>query len=430
MKGTGTNKWLHLFALATVLFSMPLIFMGGLVTSKGVGLAVPDYPTSFGYNMFLLPLDQWVGSFGIHEEHSHRLMGSLVGLLILILVVWLWRVEPTGKYRRLVLGIVFLGPCIMALMVLTGIRSDTLMIIAAGVAGAVAVFSFAKILKNLGAVHWWGTMALCIVTVLGVLGGLRVVKVDDRIGIFHGTLAQLLLAVLACIALFTSNWWQSRQTTDNPEDLVPRPVRLYFLIATIFIFLQLVLGATMRHQHAGLPVWDFPMAHGKWWPSTDQASLARYNQERNALQVKLYKAMKATDSRGNPVTFLVTPKGALQKIRSVDINLHMLHRLVAILILGLVLGAVLLMYRKLGIRHALTRIALGWLGLILLQGVLGALTVLKYKPADIATAHVLCGAFTLLTGVIGTLISYTKHLPAMTERGDEGFTMSRAEALG
>ena len=140
--------------------------------------------------------------------------------------------------------------------------------------------------------------------------------------------------------------------------------------------------------------------------------------------------MKATDSRGNPVTFLVTPKGALQKIRSVDINLHMLHRLVAILILGLVLGAVLLMYRKLGIRHVLTRIALGWLGLILLQGVLGALTVLKYKPADIATAHVLCGAFTLLTGVIGTLISYTKHLPAMTERGDEGFTMSRAEALG
>ena len=140
MKGTGTNGWLHFFALATMLFALPLIFMGGLVTSKEVGLAVPDYPTSFGYNMFLLPLDQWVGNFGIYEEHSHRLMGSLVGLLTLILAVWLWRMETTGRSRSLVLSMVFLGPFIMVVMVVTGMRSETLMIIAAGVAGAVAVF--------------------------------------------------------------------------------------------------------------------------------------------------------------------------------------------------------------------------------------------------------------------------------------------------
>ena len=139
MNGTGTNGWLHFFALATMLFALPLIFMGGLVTSKEVGLAVPDYPTSFGYNMFLLPLDQWVGNFGIYEEHSHRLMGSLVGLLTLILAVWLWRMETTGRSRSLVLSMVFLGPFIMVVMVVTGIRSETLMIIAAGVAGAVGI---------------------------------------------------------------------------------------------------------------------------------------------------------------------------------------------------------------------------------------------------------------------------------------------------
>lgn len=430
MNGTGTNGRLHFFALATMLFALPLIFMGGLVTSKEVGLSVPDYPTSFGYNMFLLPLDQWVGNFGIYEEHSHRLMGSLVGLLTLILAVWLWRMETTGRSRSLVLSMVFLGPFIMVVMVVTGMRSETLMIIATGVAGAVAVFSFANILKSWRAVRWWGTLALCMVTVLGVLGGLRVVKVDDRIGIFHGILAQLLLSVLACIALFTSSWWQSRRTADDPKELVPRPVRLYFLFTTTLISLQLVLGATMRHQHAGLPVWDFPMAHGNWWPATDEASLARYNHERNALQAKLYKTRKAVDSHGNPVTFLVTPKGALQKIRSLDINLHMLHRLIAVMIFALVLGMVVLVYRRLGARHVLTRISLAWLGLILVQGILGALTVLKYKPADIATAHVIFGAFTLLTGVIGTLISYTKYLPTMTGKREEGFTMSRTEALG
>ena len=68
-----------------------LICSGGMVTSKNVGLAVPDWPTTFGYNMFLFPVSRWVG--GILFEHTHRLMGSLVGFLTIILAVWLWRLR-------------------------------------------------------------------------------------------------------------------------------------------------------------------------------------------------------------------------------------------------------------------------------------------------------------------------------------------------
>ena len=80
MSENAHSTWLHRFAVFAVCCTFILIGMGGLVTSREAGLTVPDWPTSFGYNMFLLPFDQWLGKFGIFEEHAHRLMASLVGL--------------------------------------------------------------------------------------------------------------------------------------------------------------------------------------------------------------------------------------------------------------------------------------------------------------------------------------------------------------
>ena len=90
--------------MLTVLCTLILICMGGLVTSNEVGLAVPDWPTSFGYNMFLLPLDHWLGKGGVFEEHSHRLMAALVGLLTAIMTGWIWVRETTGKTRIIALS--------------------------------------------------------------------------------------------------------------------------------------------------------------------------------------------------------------------------------------------------------------------------------------------------------------------------------------
>ena len=76
---------LHALALLTAIATFPLICMGGLVTSHHAGMSVPDWPNSYGYNMFLFPPRLWIG--GIFYEHTHRLMGTVVGFLSILLVL-------------------------------------------------------------------------------------------------------------------------------------------------------------------------------------------------------------------------------------------------------------------------------------------------------------------------------------------------------
>src|SRR6266853_2737429 len=108
------NTWLNRFAAFTALATLALVALGGLVTSHGVGMAVPDWPNSYGYNMFWFPVSQWVG--GIFYEHTHRLTAAFVGFLTTVLAVWMWVRETHGKAR-------WLGAGAMALViVLMGVR--------------------------------------------------------------------------------------------------------------------------------------------------------------------------------------------------------------------------------------------------------------------------------------------------------------------
>ena len=89
------NKYqpaLFWFAVLNAIATFLLIGLGGLVTSHEAGMSVPDWPTTYGYNMFLFPVDKWIG--GIFYEHSHRLLASVVGLLTTILALWLWLKDP------------------------------------------------------------------------------------------------------------------------------------------------------------------------------------------------------------------------------------------------------------------------------------------------------------------------------------------------
>src|SRR5574341_1816746 len=95
----GESPWPHRLAILTAGATFLLILAGGLVTGTGAGLAVPDWPTTFGYNMFLYPWSRMVG--GILYEHSHRLIGSIVGLLTVALTLAIWAVEPRRWLRRL-----------------------------------------------------------------------------------------------------------------------------------------------------------------------------------------------------------------------------------------------------------------------------------------------------------------------------------------
>src|ERR1700747_994200 len=93
------NIWLNRFAWFTAAATLFLICSGGMVTSKGVGLAVPDWPTTFGYNMFLFPVSKWIG--GVLFEHTHRLIASTVGVFTIILAIWLWRIEDRAAVKTL-----------------------------------------------------------------------------------------------------------------------------------------------------------------------------------------------------------------------------------------------------------------------------------------------------------------------------------------
>src|SRR5205809_2024063 len=90
------DRWLSRYAALTAAATLLLICVGGLVTSHGAGMAVPDWPNTYGYNMFLFPFSKWIG--GIFYEHTHRLVASSVGFLTLILALWLW-----GRKARLLL---------------------------------------------------------------------------------------------------------------------------------------------------------------------------------------------------------------------------------------------------------------------------------------------------------------------------------------
>src|SRR5204863_724591 len=127
-----------------------------------------------------------------------------------------------------------------------------------------------------------GWIAFGLVQIQGLVGGLRVVLFKDELGIFHATLAQVFLVLLCAITLFTSRWWQSGAGLSSSEDSNPN-LRRYVTLTTVLILGQLVLGETMRHQHAGLAIPDFPLAYGKLWLAVEPASVQLYNQQRLAV---------------------------------------------------------------------------------------------------------------------------------------------------
>ena len=310
------NPWLHRFALFTAIATLLLICSGGMVTSKGVGLAVPDWPTTFGYNMFLFPVSQWVG--GIFFEHTHRLIASTVGFMTIILAFWIWR---TDNRRWL---------------------------------------------------HYLSFAALGAVIIQGILGGLRVTLLQDEIGIFHACLAQAYLGMLVVITLAISQLWRRLPIGHSSSASLRRLARVV-ICTTIFIYLQLGLGATMRHQHRDLSILDFPAAYGAIIPDTSAAKLAEINAWREAR--------------------------ALSDVTRFQIWLQMTHRFVAFIIATGVIASLFLSRRTGPDAGLLSRFSDIWFLLLCCQITLGAWVIWSNKAADIATAHVAVGATMLALGI-------------------------------
>jgi cytochrome c oxidase assembly protein subunit 15 len=320
----ASNPWLFRFAGLTALVTFLLIGLGGLVTSHGAGMSVPDWPNTYGYNMFAFPISKWVG--GIFYEHTHRLLASAVGLLTTILAVWLWLAD-SRKWM-----------------------------------------------------HWLGLAAFLGVVAQGVLGGLRVTMHMDSLGVFHATIAQLFFILICAITLFTSRPWREL-AAGKKSFFVSRSLRTLVLATTLLIFVQLIIAATMRHQHAGLAITDFPLAYGKIWPDTTPDAVAGYN------------ARRVSVTEEAPIT-------------AFQIKLQMAHRAVALGILILVTLCARQSWRQLGGKDPLAKLAIFWLALMFTQIALGAATIWTNKAADVATVHVMVGALSLVTGALWCLIGF------------------------
>lgn len=229
---------LHLLAWITCLCALPLISIGGLVTSTGAGLAVPDWPNSFGYNMFALPWNQWLGAHayqsGVFQEHTHRLLGTVVGFtsIALCAVAW-WRGNATLKLLT--------------------------------------------------------SLLLAAVIVQGLIGGFRVTEHSRLLSFLHGVFGQVVFAFAAVVVLLSGRWW-----LHAPQQTGGRwPVRLA-MVGLGLVVMQLLLGAAMRHDGlrnhltgagAGLAVPDWPTHYGGLIPPTSAAGLAEANAERAALDL-------------------------------------------------------------------------------------------------------------------------------------------------
>ena len=383
MSNTVDQRWLHRFAVFTAVTTLCLIWVGGLVTSHGVGMAVPDWPTSYGYNMFYFPISKWVG--GVFYEHTHRLLAVVVGMLTSVLAAWLWVRETAGRVRWTGLAVIVLLVSMLghrgSKAAEGGLEGVPVHIrVLALLAPVLLAIGIVQAVRTRGSLRWLGMTAFFAVILQGILGGFRVAQMMDALGIFHATLAQMFLVLVSVIALMTSRWWRARGESKLVIYDAGR-LRYLFGFVTGIIFAQLIVGASMRHQHAGLAIPDFPSAYGKWWPATDAESIARYN--RNRIEVT-----------------------ALNPITATQVMLQMGHRIVALSIFVSVAWLAGATRSRLGAHSPVARLAALWFGVILLQVILGAATIWTNKAADLATAHVAVGALSFVIGALATLLTW------------------------
>jgi cytochrome c oxidase assembly protein subunit 15 len=309
-------RWLHRFAWSLAASTLLLIAAGGMVTSTDSGLAVPDWPNTYGQFMFAFPFKNMVG--GIFYEHGHRLIASTVGFLTIILAVWVWRVDARRWMRRL------------------------------------------------------GVIALAAVIVQGVLGGITVLYfLPAPVSVAHAGLAEIFFCLTVAIAVFTSPGWLASSVPPADDGMLRRVA----LATTALIYIQILLGAAMRHTGAGLAIPDFPLAFGRLVPHIWNAGVA----------------------------------------------IHYAHRVGALIVTLAVVALAGHVFRHHRPHRELTRPAAVLLLLVAAQITLGAFVVLSGRQAVINTAHVVNGAVVLVTSLVLTLRAFrVRFAPVIDLPGDEG----------
>lgn len=190
------SRWPHRLAVALVCITFPLILIGSAVTTTQAGMAVADWPNTYGYNLFLYPWQTWIlGPWDIFIEHGHRLFATLVGVLTIAMVVSLWFAEKRVWVWRL--GLVTLGAVLFQ----------------------------------------------------GVLGGMRVLLSARTLAMIHACVGPVFFALCVAMAIFTSERWKRGEPPQKHHGGLK--LQRWALFATVLACIQLVLGAQVRHIAVG-----------------------------------------------------------------------------------------------------------------------------------------------------------------------------------
>jgi heme a synthase len=285
-----SHRWLHRFCCLLAFATFILIVAGASVTSNRAGLAVPDWPTTYGQFMFSFPMSKWVGN--IFYEHGHRLIASAVGMLTVILAVWLVRSELRRSTRRL------------------------------------------------------GITALAVVIAQGILGGLTVkLMLPPPISIAHASLAEAFFCITVALAFVTSEKW----TGLTPVQEIPNAklIQRVTLASTIAIYLQIILGASIRHAERGVyaHIAGAAVVLGCTAASVFVILLAGRQREFLRHAISLLCLVAAQIGLGLVTLVVRVPKNVDGQLSTVQILVPTAHLALGALILATSLGMTLKAYR-------------------------------------------------------------------------------------
>jgi len=310
--------WVRRLSKLLVISTLLLIFAGALVKSHEVGLSVPDWPTSYGHQMFAFPLSDMIG--GIFYEHGHRMIATVVGLMTLILAFTIYYTDHRLWLKK------------------------------------TAFF------------------ALGLVIIQGLFGGLTVLLfLPTPVSVIHALLAQTFLMVTIFISYGLSKERANRMSNKSTDYKV---LRFPTYLVTGLVFIQLIIGALMRHTESGLAIPDFPLSGGYIIPAFNQEML-------NTIQSMQFES-------GLPFVTLS------------QIIIHYFHRMGALAVAFSIGWLTLKIIQSKISNEKIYRLAGFLITLINIQITLGAFTIWSVKEPFITSIHVVNG--TVILGVSTLLI--------------------------
>ena len=315
------KPWLFIFCVFSLCWITLLLYAGGFTTTIRAGMAFLDWPLSDGS----LNPENWTHQTDMLAEHSHRLLGQIIGMLSLTLLYLMWLKESRSWMRTL-------------------------------------------------------SRILALVVILqGLLGGARVVfdklnlhtehnLIAQSFAVVHACGAMVVLGILVALTLGNSKLW-----IDNKGGLT-RPVtdsiKTWGVISTAAIFLQILIGAIMRHAEAGLAIAKFPLAQ---------------------------------------------PGSLLPAYWNFDVSIHFAHRAGAVVVTVVLLIHLSKLWANANTRKAFSVGILTVLGILFVQVWLGAQTIWTVRNVQVATIHHLAGAFLLASTWALTFLTYRSKFNESTD---------------